>query len=162
MERKATPVRMAGFEPTSSYFRSTRNPRLFPHPELFRASSENRTRIFCMASRWVTITPWTLIPLACQWTVRESNPQSVLARHRANPLDSPYGLCFRLFAVIALRIELSATRLSAEFGQPALDYRFDHSPLSERVGQEALESSTTGLQPVALPSKLLTQNQRIP
>ena len=30
----------------------------YPHPDL-QAPSENRTRIFCMASRWVTTTPWT-------------------------------------------------------------------------------------------------------
>ena len=39
----------------------------------------------------------------------------------------PVVLCFMVraprFSVVALRVELSATRLSAEFGQPALDYR---------------------------------------
>ncbi len=33
-------------------------------------------------------------------------------------------------SVVALRIELSATRLSAEYGQPALDYRWSRAPRS--------------------------------
>ena len=43
--------------------------------------------------------------------------QSTCVRHRPTP-------SFRGSPVVALRIELSATRLSAVSGQPALDYRF--------------------------------------
>jgi hypothetical protein len=101
-------------------------------------------------------------------------------------------------SVVALRIELSATRLSAVSGQPALDYRFtfhqvgrvgleptiscsqntrasrcptsrlssDRNRRTPRrvhssqvrtdsaVGREALESSSPGLQPSAIPSQL--------
>lgn len=52
-----------------------------------------------------------------------------------------------LVPVVALRIELSAAWLSAELGQPTLDYR---SFLPARtVGREALESSSAVLQTVA-------------
>ena len=42
------------------------------------------------------------------------------------------------FSVVALRVELSATRLSAEFGQPALDYHF-------------ISATRTGVEPVLPP-----------
>ena len=53
--------------------------------------------------------------------------QSTCVRHRPTP-------SFRVSPVVALRIELSATRLSAVSGQPALDYR-------------AVEVGTVGLEP---------------
>ena len=67
--------------------------------------------------------------------------------------------------VVALRIELSAARLSAGLGRPALDYRVfrsvfrrdcsDRRARSARTaGRTVLESVSPGLQPGALPSKL--------
>ena len=70
--------------------------------------------------------------------------------------------------MVAPRIELGATRLSAAFGRPALDYLIlfsvaipmltDSGVLSVRTGSavvwEAFESSSTGFQPVALPLEL--------
>ena len=49
--------------------------------------------------------------------------QSTCVRHRPTP-------SFRGSPVVALKIELSATRLSAVSGQPALDYRSSRAPRS--------------------------------
>jgi hypothetical protein len=75
------------------------------------------------------------------------------------------------FPVVVLRVELSATRLSAEFGQPALDYHVGaYFPRSSRlniartfhaVGRAVLESASPGLQPGATPSQLPTHQQAI-
>ena len=86
--------------------------------------------------------------------------------------------------MVALRIELSAPWLSAEDGQPALDYRLVSSssygnrthlsalkgrnpkPIDERavsartVGREALESSSAAFQTAARPSQLPTQTKK--
>ena len=56
------------------------------------------------------------------------------------------------FGVVALRIELSAARVSAELGQPALDYQLSRH--ARTVGREALESSSAVLQTAARPSQL--------
>ena len=60
--------------------------------------------------------------------------------------------------MVAPRIELGATRLSAGYGPPALDYR---SRRARTVGREALESSIPDLQSGALPSKLPAQISRL-
>ena len=85
-------------------------------------------------------------------------------------------------SVVALRIELSAPWLSAEVGQPALDYHLvlsssygsrthlstlkGRNPGTDRptsqisartAGREALESSSPGFQPSATPSQLPTR-----
>ncbi len=52
------------------------------------------------------------------------------------------------FSVVALRVELSATRLSAEFGQPALDYRaVSLAVLLSRSGRHALRHRWHGGRP---------------
>ena len=53
--------------------------------------------------------------------------QSLHERHRFN---SWFPQASSLWPVVALRIELSATRLSAGYGQPALDYRQSRAPRS--------------------------------
>ena len=85
-------------------------------------------------------------------------------------------------SVVALRIELSTPWLSAEEGQPALDYHLvlnssygsrthlsvlkGRNPETDRrtsqisartAGREALESSSPGFQPSATPSQLPTR-----
>ena len=71
-----------------------------------------------------------------------------------------------VLSVVAPRIELGTTQLSAASGRPALDYqifrflftmpRANCAPVSQVV-REALESSPTGLQPIALPLELPNQ-----
>src|SRR5262245_34967160 len=92
-------------------------------------------------------------------------------------------------SVVALRIELSAPWLSAEDGQPALDYRFVTSssygnrthlsalkgqcprtdrrtsrvgcaPSARTVDREALESSSAAFQTAARPSQLPIQTKK--
>lgn len=92
-------------------------------------------------------------------------------------------LCVVCCSVVALRIELSAPWLSAEDGQPALDYHLvlsssygsrthlsvlkGRNPETDRrtsqipartVGREALESSSAVLQTAARPSQLPTRD----
>ena len=62
-----------------------------------------------------------------------------------------------LFSVVALGIELSATRLSAGFGQPALDYRFKSgTPGSNRKPP----APKAGVLPSAPVPKLVDQSER--
>ncbi len=70
-------------------------------------------------------------------------------------------------SVVAPRIELGTTQLSAASGRPALDYRFifpigiasafGNLRTFLAVVREAFESSPTGLQPIALPLELPNQ-----
>ena len=58
-------------------------------------------------------------PVCCRYT---TTPMLV-GRMRFNRVNIASLLFLRSRQVVALRVELSATRLSAAFGQPALDYR---------------------------------------
>ena len=53
--------------------------------------------------------------------------------------------------MVALGIELSATRLSAEYGQPALDYRFQvHQVVSSPYGNRTHLAALKGRYPVSI------------
>ena len=58
-----------------------------------------------------------------------------------------------LVSVVALRVELSATRLSAEFGQPALDY---HLPTSSSLKSGRRDSNPRSRAPTTMPTMLRT------
>ena len=89
------------------------NPRLYPYKRYaltteLRASGAEGTR---------TLTSRLKRPVCSRYTTTPECRSRVLVS-----VACASSLC-SLFAVVALRVELSATRLSAEFGRPALDYR---------------------------------------
>ena len=105
---------------------------------------------------------------------RIKSPMHYLVCH--NPMSrlctSNSAFTYQTSKVVAPRIELSATRVSDGFGQPALDYRglkFQieasgfpavsslNPDVYSQAGWEALESSSTVLQTAARPSQLPAQ-----
>ena len=93
-----------------------------PHATASRAGG-NRTHTLRIKS-----------PLCCQLH-HDPMDRSGVSVSIATQTTSCFSFRFALSRVVALRVELSATRLSAGFGQPALDYR--HTSL--QVGKVGFE-----------------------
>ena len=89
---------------------------------LFRAPSGSRTRTSAMARQQAAATSWARPTQPdCQIASGNGGSRALTSRLRAG--NAAIHTTYPVFQVVALRIELSAPRLSAEDGPPALDYR---------------------------------------